>query len=369
MNSSLPKILFVDDESLVLHALKRALRPLCNECVCIFATGPHEALELLKRESFSIVVSDMRMPEIDGAMLLQKFKEETPDTVRVILSGQASAETVIRSLSVTHQYMAKPINSEYLQALLRSLLKTDSILPNPLLRRKISQLSAIPTLESTLNELNKMVEADAVSHSKLCELAKKDVGLVARLLHLTGLSSVDQRTCATFAELVSACSAQMLLMALKSKELFASVPDDSDLGKLITQVSDHSVRIARVVNEKFNSNSVEERSIRFVGALLHDFGKVLIAHLFEDISSQSLPTTKIRLENTSKAEEMLFGANHAQVGAYLASIWGLDDGIVSLIYNHSRSLSEMGDLDPSLVGAHAHILGAKISEELASHGQ
>lgn len=350
--NNLPKILFVDDESLVLHALKRALRPLCSECECKFAVGPHEALELLKKESFTIVVSDMRMPEIDGALLLQKFKSETPDTVRVILSGQANADTVVRSLLVTHQYMSKPINTDYLQKILRSLLQTDAVLKNPLLRRKISQFSAIPTLQSTMDALWEMVEADSIDHEKLTLLAKKDIGLLARLLHISGLSSNEQRRCTSFNELMSTCSAQMLLLAFQSKDLFTPIRDDSDLGLLIQNISSHSIKIAEAVTNANLYNSLEEKSERFIAALLHDFGKILIAHLFEDIVEPSLEAYTTRLSSTSSAEEKLLGSTHAEIGAYLAAIWGFDESVVSLIQNHNKLAVNSCDNDSSLKEAH-----------------
>lgn len=349
----LPKILFIDDEFLVLNALRRALRPLCNECECMFAVGPHEALDLLKRESFSIVVSDMRMPEIDGAQLLKKFKEETPDTVRVILSGQASTETVVRSLLVTHQYMSKPIDTEYLQSVLRSLLQSNTILNNPLVRRKLSQFSAIPTLQSTMDELWGMVDSGLINHEKLVVLAKNDIGLLARLLHISGLSSNEQRKYPSINEIISACSAQMFLLAFQSSELFTPVRDDSDLGMLIREVSSHSIRVADEVNRTNLGESNEVRSERFIAALLHDFGKILIAYHFDDIIEPSLQAYKTRLSSTSCAEEKLLGSTHADVGAYLASIWGFDESVVSLIQNHNKYSSSSPSPDNSIKSAHS----------------
>ena len=81
------RVLFVDDESHVLESLRDALRPWRRHWDMTFAPERPAALEALEREPFDVVVSDMRMPGMDGAELSREVQRIQPTTVRIVLSG------------------------------------------------------------------------------------------------------------------------------------------------------------------------------------------------------------------------------------------------------------------------------------------
>ncbi len=82
------RILFVDDEPRFLETLRHILRPQRHEWEVAFAPGGEAALALMEAAPFDVIVSDMRMPGMDGAALLARVREEHPQVVRIILSGQ-----------------------------------------------------------------------------------------------------------------------------------------------------------------------------------------------------------------------------------------------------------------------------------------
>ena len=81
------RILFVDDETSILDGLKRMLRPMRAEWDMAFATGGETALSMLGAAPFDVIVTDMRMPGMDGASLLEVVREKYPNMLRIILSG------------------------------------------------------------------------------------------------------------------------------------------------------------------------------------------------------------------------------------------------------------------------------------------
>ena len=97
-------IIFVDDEQRVLDGLKRMLYKRRNEWNMVFAISGEEALSRMNDISFDLVVSDMRMPKMDGAELLSHVKERNPSIIRVVLSGQMDQITALQALSVSHQF-------------------------------------------------------------------------------------------------------------------------------------------------------------------------------------------------------------------------------------------------------------------------
>jgi response regulator RpfG family c-di-GMP phosphodiesterase len=102
------KVLFVDDEDHILQSIKRQLR---KRFQVYTALGGEEALVILKNEGpFAVIVSDMRMPGIDGIQLLTKVRDLYPDIVRLMLTGNADQETAIEAVNKGQifRFLSKP---------------------------------------------------------------------------------------------------------------------------------------------------------------------------------------------------------------------------------------------------------------------
>lgn len=91
------KVLFVDDEANVLSAIRRAVQD--EEYEALFAKSGKEALALLETENIAVLVTDMRMPEMDGLQLLKLAKEQFPATVRMVLSGYTQLSQVLATVN------------------------------------------------------------------------------------------------------------------------------------------------------------------------------------------------------------------------------------------------------------------------------
>ena len=101
-------ILFVDDEANILSSLKRLFRPLGYRI--FMAESGAQGLEIMKREAVDLVISDMRMPEMNGAQFLEKVRERWPDTVRILLTGYAEIGATIEAINKgqIYRYVSKP---------------------------------------------------------------------------------------------------------------------------------------------------------------------------------------------------------------------------------------------------------------------
>ena len=109
-------VLFVDDEPNVLQGLRRMLRPRREQWEMTFVGSGPEALANMEKYPVDVVVSDMRMPGMDGAQFLTEVMHRYPDAARIILSGQVSQKAVHRALGSTHAYLAKPCDAQLLMA-------------------------------------------------------------------------------------------------------------------------------------------------------------------------------------------------------------------------------------------------------------
>jgi CheY-like chemotaxis protein len=118
-----PKILFVDDDPQLLAGLRSVLRVDRDRWDMAFVPGATAALAELAAQPFDAVVSDMRMPGLDGAELLALVRERAPGTRRVILSGSADADDAQRANAIADEVLTKPCPVRELRAAIEKLLK------------------------------------------------------------------------------------------------------------------------------------------------------------------------------------------------------------------------------------------------------
>src|SRR5687767_11157442 len=109
------QILFVDDEPNLLSGLRRMLRPMRQSWDMHFAASGPEALHIIHQRSCDVVVSDMRMPGMDGSQLLHNIRQYSPATVRFILSGHSDQSMILRAVGPAHQFLAKPCDAAELK--------------------------------------------------------------------------------------------------------------------------------------------------------------------------------------------------------------------------------------------------------------
>jgi len=117
------RILIVDDDSDVLLALKRSLYSKKLEIET--TRSPTEALQILKENEIDLLLSDLDMPDMDGLGVLNIARMESPQTIRVLITGVGSRESAVRAINEgeVHRYITKPWDSDKLKALVESLLE------------------------------------------------------------------------------------------------------------------------------------------------------------------------------------------------------------------------------------------------------
>ena len=122
LNSANPTILLVDDEESILNSLRRLLRGQPFDVV--LAGGGAQALEIMATRPIDLVMSDARMPGMDGAQLLAEVHRLYPTTSRILLTGYADLPTIIKAINEgqIHRYIGKPWNDDELKLILQQAL-------------------------------------------------------------------------------------------------------------------------------------------------------------------------------------------------------------------------------------------------------
>jgi YesN/AraC family two-component response regulator len=168
-------VLFVDDEALLLEGIARSLRNRFNVRI---ATSGAEGLRLLKEAGpFAVVVSDMRMPEMNGAQFLGKVREIAPDTVRIILSGQADLQQTISAVNEGNifRFLSKPCETQSLITAIGMAVEQYRLI-------KAEKVLLEQTLTGAVKVLIEILGSVAPSaYSRARRLQRYNVDLAARL--------------------------------------------------------------------------------------------------------------------------------------------------------------------------------------------
>ena len=334
------RILFVDDEPKILQGLKRMLRSMRNEWDMEFAESGPAALELMNKEPFNVVVTDMRMPGMSGAELLAEVMKRYPDTIRLVLSGQSSKRTFYRALGTAHQFLSKPCNADAIKATIARAFALRDLLESESLKRFVSQMVTLPSISTVYTELMNELKSEDPSIQKIGQLIEQDMGMSAKILQVVNSSFfgvrrqiVRPRQAAVLIGLdtIRSLVCMVHIFSQFNRENTPASFSIEDLWKHSTSVGRYSMVITKHENGK--KESVEEA---LTAGLLHDVGKLVFAANLPEEYSKALDMEQERQIHICEAEKMIFGSTHAEVGAYLLGLWGVPESIVEAVAFHHR---------------------------------
>jgi len=312
-----------------------------------FAEGGQEALEILSREPFDVVVADMRMPGMDGAQLLTTIRERNPQIVRIMLSGTADRDPILRALGTIHQYLSKPCDAEALKSTLARVGVLHDLVTNDKLRRLISQMETLPSLPSLYQEVTEELESPEPSTETVGQIVSRDMGMTARILQLVNSTFFGSK------QHVTSPTQAVTFLGLEtvktlSTHMFSQF-DQTNLEDLsLNSLWGHSVTVGTFARriamaENAGQESADHASM---AGLLHDVGKLVFAANLSEEYGAALALAAREGIRLPEAEREVFGAAHAEVGAYLLGLWGLSDPIVlATAFHHSPARSQAKHFD------------------------
>jgi HD-like signal output (HDOD) protein len=334
----------VDDEVAVLDALQNLLRKERKRWDMAFAVGAQEALRELERAPVDVIVSDMRMPGMDGAELLARVRDDYPRTARLVLSGHAEREAVLRVLPVAHQYLSKPCDVDLLRAAIERTCELQSLLSNDTIRQLVGRLEKLPSVPTTYFALNKVTANPGATTEDIARIVEADPAMSVKVLQLVNSAYFGlARRIASISEAVSYLGVELLKGLALSAQIF-SVAERGPRQFSIEQLQEESLKAARLARRFFTDRERAEEA--FTAAIVHDIGTLVIAlglpKEYELIADLVVATGRPRHE----IEKEQIGAHHGEIGGYLLGVWGLPFSIVeTAALHHTPSLASEGTTD------------------------
>jgi len=329
------RILFVDDEANILAGLKRTMRCMRNEWEMDFVEDPLAALQLFEQQPFDVVVSDMKMPQKDGADLLSDIKQLSPDTIRIILSGHADAALIMKSVGSAHQYLAKPCDPETLKSTIKRAHALKELVGSDSLRGIASGIDDLPTLPATYQEIVQCLQDPESSLVDVGPIVGKDIGMTAKILQLVNSSffgvaapvkSIEQSVTMLGIDTISAL--------VLGHGMFSHF---NDLGEFnIEALWNHSARCSALAKMIAEMEDMPAQAVdnAFLAGMLHDVGQLVLASEKPGEYAEVRARVEAGSESIDDVERELLHATHGEVGAYLLGLWGLPDTIVEAVAFH-----------------------------------
>jgi HD-like signal output (HDOD) protein len=331
------RILFVDDEPLVLAGMQRMLRSLREEWEMEFVESGTRALARLSEVSFDVVVTDMQMPGMNGAELLTEVMRLYPKTVRIVLSGHADKDLILKCVTSTHQYLSKPCESASLKATIQRACGLENNLENERLKQLVARMERFPSLPSLYVEMVEKLNDPNTTIEDIGFIVGKDMAMTAQILKLVNSAFFGlSRTVSSPFEAALYLGMDTIESLVLSIHAFSQFDDLKSCGFNLDALMLHSMSTAARAKQ---IAQLEEASAKvceecFVAGMLHDTGKLVLAANYPKDYERASQLVGAGGLTSWAAEKEIFGADHASVGGYLLGLWGLPVPVVEAIALH-----------------------------------
>ena len=333
------RVLFVDDDQQVLEALKTTLLGMRAGWEMTFTTSGKDALRKFDETEFDVIVTDLHMPDMNGFELLTEVLRRHPETVRIVLSATVKQDLGIRSSNTAHQYLAKPCDAATLRTSLNTAGRIRELLLSPTLRSLISRMTSLPSLPSVHSKLVESLANPETSSRELGDIIAQDVGMTTKVLQIANSAYFGlYRYIASPAEAAVYLGVDTIRALSMSTGVFSSFQHTGLPPVFIGQLQQHSMTTGMVAQAIATSEGLPKKTsdICLVGGFLHDVGKLILAASSPKEYADVLSASGHDGASFFESERRVFGATHADIGAYLLWLWGLPDAICNAVAFHHK---------------------------------
>ncbi len=300
-------------------------------------TNRAEALTTLAKDHYDVIVSDMRMPGMTGDQLLAEVRERYPHMVRIILTGQCDKESGLRAMRVAHRMLNKPCDPEDLKLTVAGTCALQHLLANEAIVALVNRLDSLPSMPALYTQVVAELDAAEPSLDKVASLIGTDMAMLTKILHVANSAFFGFRQqIANARQAVVLLGLETMRMLVLAVGLFAAFKtkiggqqsaDELWKHSQATSVLAHAIAKAETSDACLIENAT-------VAGLLHDVGKLVLQDCLPEAYSQVLSQASAANLQPWEVERSLFGASHAEVGAYLLQLWGLPSAIVETVAWH-----------------------------------
>jgi HD-like signal output (HDOD) protein/CheY-like chemotaxis protein len=356
----MPRVIFVDDEPNILNGLRRNLVPYRRTWEMVFVSDGHEAIREFERESFDVIVSDFRMPGMDGGQLLRTVRERWPDAGRILLSGHTDEQDLYEVLSVTQRFLDKPCDRVVLVTAIEQVLSLRDAFDLRPLRAQIGALETLPSARHTLRVLQDMLAQPEPSPVTVADVIQRDIGLTIKVLQLANSSLFGPTSrISSVRKGVERLGIEAVRSIALMRGLVEPVRETGSLNESWLEMLNRSAgQTARLASQMV---APELALDAFCAGLAEECGQLVFAACRPEALQRLIGDADTCGPNAS-LEIVEFGVSHAQAGAYLLNLWGFSTTIVDAVATHDQQAHQSA-AQPQMSVSEA----VRLARDIASH--
>jgi HD-like signal output (HDOD) protein/ActR/RegA family two-component response regulator len=349
-------ILFVDDERQLLDSLRARLYKHRHDWDMNFLSGGEQAIAILETQRVDLIVSDVRMPGMDGGQLLSVVKQRWPTTVRIIVSGYSDPVQAVRLTSIAQQYVAKPCDAGELENIIDRCFHLQDLLGQESLRRVVGRIGSLPAMPKTYARLQTALSQTTVTAGEIADIVNADAAIASKVLQVTNSAFFRLRKpIVRIKDAVTYLGFATIRNLVLSAEIFSQWKVPLDLPEVNPEQLQNHAQSTAAACKSLAEGRVSPDDAWLVG-LLHDIGYwILVQECPRDLA-RALEAARLEGLPLFECERRIIGATHAEIGAYLLGLWGLPYSIVEAVALHHTpaTVTPHGyDLLGALAVAHA----------------
>lgn len=330
------RILFVDDEQSILDGLRGRLYHQRKDWKMEFALGGETAIMACEQAPFDLIVTDLRMPGMDGGKLLEMVGQRWPQTVRIVLSGYSEQEQTMRVVRYAHQYLAKPCEPRQLENVIERCLKLQELLHGDSVRALVGRIGNLPAVPQTYAKLCDAMTQPDVSAEEVAKIIGKDMAISARLLQMVNSAFFRlARRITKIEQAVTYLGFAAIRNLVMSMEVFSQFKRNETLADFDPAKLQHHANLVSAAARALTVKTPLADDALLAG-LLHDIGYLILVQECPKEFAAAVEESRQTGQPLHEVERRHFGASHAQIGAYLLGIWGLPYPIIEAVAHQNR---------------------------------
>lgn len=320
-----------------------------------YFAGRDEALKAASELEVKVVFAELDAGPQATLEFLNELWKVRPQTIRFLLARTLDPNLMVSCVLSTHHYLASPLEPAEFKAALDRAACIHKLVRNERILTLVSRMRTLPSRPSLYLEVLKELRSPSASAQAVGELVAKDLGISMKLIQVVNSAFYG------LAQKVDDPSSAVLLMGLEttaslvlSIEAFSRFDQVKPLYFSTDRVWRHSQAVAHSARKiaELMSNDPEVARHAFTAGLVHDIGKLALALNFEEQYQGALKLAEKNKLPPCEVEADVFGATHAETGAYLLSLWGLPLPIVEAVAGHHLPASEVGSEFSALTALH-----------------
>ena len=327
-------ILIVDDELPVLKSFRRLFPEKVYDLICV--QSGDAALEELADNPVDLIISDMRMPGMDGYDLLSRVKQEYPGVIRIILCDNPDEKMILKAIQkgVAMIYILKPWNNDEILRMVDRIFETESLLNNRSQLEEFNNIFELPTIKSSYQKIIEMTEKDA-DLLDITAAIELDHSMASKILRIANSAYFGVKT-GSVKQAVLFLGFNNIRNVIVSTSFFDYMKIPPDSKNFAQKLQNHAYLTNKIMLQLFKQHLHKEIQEQASAAgLLHGIGMIFMLSRYGNRFYAMLKKRSAQDGDLIAREKAEFSISHAESGAYLLRWWKIPFPIVeAALYCH-----------------------------------